>query len=289
MAEIEHKHNNFVADLDLTSALVNPQRCIMWAPFSDLIKAANGSVRVGVLATMIDVACSDPALANYSPDWTATQELAVQAAQPLREGPVVIDARLVRIGKKTVVTSARIFDARGETELDRLCALGDAVADPGDPAPLGADCVLTFARIPRAATRGVADYNPGEWVGQVRRRSPLHPATGEDLNRKIGIQVVAPAAGIVEVASAPYVINAIGTINGGVQAIMLETAAELLRPGMVATDIQIKYLSQMKAGPARTRGRVLRDAPDHSVVALELVDAGNDNKLLTLATVLLQK
>ena len=56
MAEIEHKHNNFVADLDLTSALVNPQRCIMWAPFSDLIKAANGSVRVGVLATMIDVA-----------------------------------------------------------------------------------------------------------------------------------------------------------------------------------------------------------------------------------------
>ena len=101
--------------------------------------------------------------------------------------------------------------------------------------------------------------------------------------------MVAPAAGIVEGASAPYVINAIGTINGGVQAIMLETAAELLRPGMVATDIQIKYLSQMKAGPARTRGRVLRDAPDHSVVALELVDAGNDNKLLTLATVLLQK
>jgi acyl-coenzyme A thioesterase PaaI-like protein len=52
--------------------------------------------------------------------------------------------------------------------------------------------------------------------------------------------------------------------------------------------MQIHYLSQMKAGPVRTVGTVLRDAADHSVVTMELVDGGNDDQLLAVATIILQ-
>lgn len=56
-----------------------------------------------------------------------------------------------------------------------------------------------------------------------------------------------------------------------------------------AIDLQVHYVSQVKVGPARTLGSVSRDAADHSVVTVELLDVGNDNQLLALATVLLQR
>jgi acyl-coenzyme A thioesterase PaaI-like protein len=52
--------------------------------------------------------------------------------------------------------------------------------------------------------------------------------------------------------------------------------------------MQIHFLSQLKVGPARTRGRVLRDATDHAVATVEIVDADNADHLLALATVTLQ-
>ena len=57
---------------------------------------------------------------------------------------------------------------------------------------------------------------------------------------------------------------------------------------MVATDVHIHFLSQLRSGPMRSLGMVLRDATDHAVVMLRLVDTGNDDALLALATVTLQ-
>ncbi len=280
--------SNFVADLDLTSMLVAPNRCIMSAPLTDTIRSAKGSSRVGVLATMIDVACSDPALAACRPDWTATQDLSVHAAGWLTEGPIVVDAHLVRIGKKTIVTSANIYDAHGNQDFHQYQAQIDNLSEQEPTLTLSAQCLLTFARIPGTAASGVENYDPANWVGQIRRRSPAHAQPG-NLNEKIGMRVIEPSKGIIEVPCIPYITNAIGTINGGVQSVILEVAAETVCPGMVATDIQINFLSQLKVGPARSSAVVLREAADHSVVAVQLTDYGNDDKLLTLATVTLQK
>jgi acyl-coenzyme A thioesterase PaaI-like protein len=82
--------------------------------------------------------------------------------------------------------------------------------------------------------------------------------------------------------------NSFGTINGGVLGAVFQAAGEAARPGQVATDLQIHYLSQVKVGPARTSGSVSRDAGGHSIVSLRAVDAGNDDQLLDLATVTLQ-
>jgi acyl-coenzyme A thioesterase PaaI-like protein len=93
----------------------------------------------------------------------------------------------------------------------------------------------------------------------------------------------------VQVDLRPYVTNSIGTINGGVLAIMIERAAEAMRPGHVATDLQIHYLAQIRTGPARTRGSLSRDEGGHSVATVEVVDHGAGDALLTSATVTLQE
>ena len=96
-------------------------------------------------------------------------------------------------------------------------------------------------------------------------------------------------AGVAELDRTPYVANSVGTINGGAQAVLIEVAAESVHPGFVATDMQLHYLSQVRVGPARTVTTVLRTAPDHAVVSVDLVDAGHDDQLLALATVTLQR
>ncbi len=279
---------NFCFDLNLTSKLVEPERCLMWAPLTDEIRSAARTSRVGVLATMVDVAGSDPVLVAWKPDWTATQDLSVHAVQPLTEGPMVVDAKLLRRGKKINFVTADIYDGSGVTDIDVLRAGIDG-ADAGGTRPLlAAKSLVTFSRIPRAAANGVDEYDPSQWIGEIRARAS-NSYNHATLNDRIGLTVCDGRAGIIEVAISPYVANSIGTINGGVQAIVMEAAAEAMRPGMIATDIQLHYLSQLKVGPSRTRGAVLRDALDHSVLLIELVDAGADNKILTTAKVTLQR
>jgi acyl-coenzyme A thioesterase PaaI-like protein len=105
---------------------------------------------------------------------------------------------------------------------------------------------------------------------------------------RIGVTVVDPGTGVVEIERSDYVRNSFGTINGGVLGAVFQAAAEAMRPGLVATDLQVHYLSQVQAGPARTRGTVSREAHGHTVVTFEAVDAGHQDQLLTLATVTLQ-
>lgn len=61
----------------------------------------------------------------------------------LREGPVLLDSNLVRVGKKAVVVAAG----------------GPLLAGRG---------VVTFVRLSRSAATGADDYTPERWVGRVR-------------------------------------------------------------------------------------------------------------------------
>ncbi len=279
---------NFVKDLDLSTLLVTPERCLMQAPLSTAVRSSAGSTRLGMLVTMVDVAGSDPALVACRPDWTATQDLSVHAAGWLTEGPIVVDARLTRLGKKAIVVAADFYDGHGVEDFAELQSAIDAGGQGGPT--LAARSLLTFARIPGAAASDTHRdvYDPAQWLGEVRRTGRQDVPEGS-LNQRIGLQVLDAPAGVVEVACTTYVANSIGTINGGVQSVMIEVAAESMRPGLVATDVQMHFLAQLKVGPARTETTLSRDAADHSVVTVRLVDAGAGDRLLTLATVVLQK
>lgn len=276
---------NFCFDLNLTSKLVDAERCLMAAPLTDEIRSNAQTCRVGVLATMVDVAGSDPVLAAWHPDWTATQDLSVQSAGLLTDGPIVVDTRLLRRGSKVIFVAADLYDGQGMTDLDELRERIDIGAAG---LTLAGKSLVTFTRIPRSGVTGMDHYDPNRWIGTTRVRAS-NRYNPQLLDERIGLRICDRAAGIVEVSSSPYVCNSIGTINGGVQALALETAAEIMRPGMTATDIQIHYLSQLKVGPSRTRAQIIRDARGHSVAQVDLLDAGADNRLMATATVTLQR
>lgn len=299
MSDIKIPHRNFCSDLNLTSMLVTPRRSLMVAPLTEEIRSPDGGGNLGVLVTMVDVVVSDPVLVACTPDWTATQTLSLHSAKPLLKGPIVIDASLQRPGKKIITAVAEVYDGSGLAEralegksVEELLEI-QALIDRGDnndfrsPAlTLVGRSQATFVRIPRGAASGMDAYEPEKWVGRLRTRRGQEPNHDALLDR-IGLTYCDDAQGIVEIAGSPYVNNSIGTITGGVQAVVMQTAAECMCPGKVAMDVQIQYLSQLKVGPARTRGIRIRDQADHSVVLVELVDAGADDRLLTTAVITL--
>jgi len=273
--------HSFAADLDAQTLLVEPGRCLVLAPVTDAVRAPGGVASLGMVVTLADFGASDPALVACAPDWTATQDLSLHGAGWVDEGPVLVDCRLVRVGKKVVVVSVDAYDGHGEHDLD---ALRSAV-DQGRPGPThAARGLVTFARLPRTAAHDMDDYDPARWLGRVRRRTTPSPADGT-MYERMGLRVVDAAAGRVEQPRTAYVANSIGTINGGAQAVLAQVAAEGMCPGRTAVDMELHYLSQVKVGPARTVATVLRHTDDHSVVDVRLRDAGNADQLLAIATV----
>jgi acyl-coenzyme A thioesterase PaaI-like protein len=236
------------------------------------------------VAALVDIAAAPVALIAGSPDWTATQDLSLHATGWLVQGPVAVDARLVRAGRNTVVVGVDVYDAH---LLDTLADVQAAIAADDGEVRRAATGVLTFARIPRSASVSATTFDPAQLVGQERATLPSRPPTGTMLER-IGVTVVDAVAGVVEIERTDYVRNSFGTINGGVLGAVFQAAAEAMRPGLVATDLQVHYLSQVQAGPARTSAALSRDAHGHTVVTVRAVDAGHHDQLLALATVTLQ-
>lgn len=281
-------HHHFVADMDHAVLLVTAARSLTRAPRSDAVAGPDGGVSLGALATLADVGASNPAMAGCRPDWTATLDLSLHGTgAPLDDGPVVVDSRLVRVGSKVVVVAVDVYDGHGTEDLDELRADLDGVATAGRrPTPV-ATGLVTFARIPRTAAPGMEGYDPASWVGQVRHR-PVADLVVGSVAERIGVVVTDAAAGVAELPRTPYVLNSIGTINGGAIAVLAETAAEAMHPGTRAVDMSIHYLAQVRAGPARTTGTRVRDGVDHHVVRIDVVDAGSADRVLAVATVTLE-
>jgi acyl-coenzyme A thioesterase PaaI-like protein len=267
---------HIIRDLRLATLKTSVEHAFVWAPLQPHTLTDTGTLRVGVAGLMIDSAGAVLALAAASPDWIATADLAYRSIEPVREGPVICSSRLVRAGATIIVIGVEVFDGRGS----------DA-PEGGTPCGTG---LMTFSRIPASASAVKVDpfSNIGVRMSNMRHDSgvdrPLHEA--------LEIRFVDPAGGVVEIDKHDYVRNSFGTINGGVICMVFEAAAEVAARAAggvpyVVADLAVHYLAQTKAGPARTAARVLRRDERHAVCELRLVDAGNDDQLLALATVTL--
>ncbi|MFD6855962.1 PaaI family thioesterase [Rhodococcus sp. NPDC060090] len=279
--------NTFTSDFGITSLQVSRERAIMGATVTEKLCTPTGTASLGFLTTLVDIVASSPALVVGSPDWTATQDLSIHSAGFLRPGPIAIDAKLIRVGKKTILVETDVYDTHGVTDLREIA---NSIDTPGaGRLTLAARGLVTFVRLPRsAATLGdVATYTPEEWVGSIREY-PITPID-DDVFSRLNLREIDGSHGEFELDLTGFVANSIGTIQGGAQALLAEAAANAMRPELVATDIQIHYLAQVKKGPARSYGTVVRDAADHSVIKVALVDSGADDKLLTLLTITLQR
>jgi acyl-coenzyme A thioesterase PaaI-like protein len=276
--------HHVLRDLDVTTEQATAEQSISLAPVPDAARNAAGAASLGFLVAVLDVNAARVALVAGRPDWTATADLGLHATGWLTGAPVVVDSRLARAGSNTVVVTSEVFDGQGVADLDDVAT----AQRTHHGLPRVGHGVITFARIPARASVA-SRFDPAALIGQRRHVGPAAAPQPVPLRDRVGLRVVDAQRGVVELHNHDYVRNSFGTINGGVLGIVFECAAESAVTDLVATDVQIHYVAQAKVGPARTEVDVLRRAADHAVCAIRAIDAGNDDLLLALATVTLQR
>lgn len=213
------------------------------AAVDEIRTAPEGGVQVGLMCTVMDMAAATVAIPDIQPDWIATRDIAYRSFAPVVQGPLLVSAETIWVGEKTVVADCRTFDGLGQRDTDRArpCGLG----------------TVAFARISGSATAVVPSNDEPE-LGRVpmfgepaRFTKPLRSAIG------LGFGLVDDRP-MVEVAKTPYVENSIGTINGGVMAVLVDAAAEQAAgEGFHSTGVDLRYLAQTAEGPARAFGEIV--------------------------------
>ncbi len=272
---------HFLGDLGFVSEILSDTSAKGRTRVSPHVAGADGGVRVGVVATLVDVVGGLLGVRILRPDWMATADMTVQLVRPAL-GPF-IEARieLVRRGRTTMVLEALVVNVD-----EHGAELSDA-----DPV---AWSTTTFAVLPggnRTMDQDLPFDLPttmsiGDGIGL--RRSLLET---------LGISVLDPAAGRVSLPVHPYVHNSIQAVQGGAMALLGDVAATealgaatgLGSGGVVVTDLQVAYLTLGRVGPIVTGATVLdggavggagRARAASAVV--ELVDAGAEDRLTTV-------
>jgi acyl-coenzyme A thioesterase PaaI-like protein len=236
-------------------------------PFAPELLGATGAVSSGVLSVLVDAIAGGEAIAAVRPDWIATSDMTLTWLRAVRGGDLVATPRVLRAGRSSVAI---------EVGVD--CA--------GEPVALG---TVSFARL---EARGAFQQGGAVTGGGGARtvfgdegRRLAHP-----LREELRVVTRDAAAGVIELPVTPYVGNSLGGLQGGVAVSALDFAAETLgahalgRP-VASSDLVVHFLALGRTGPMRTRGRVLRRDAGRAVLRVELLDAGEGERLCTIATV----
>jgi uncharacterized protein (TIGR00369 family) len=104
-------------------------------------------------------------------------------------------------------------------------------------------------------------------------------------------QVDDPETGpALEMELRPEVTNPHGSLHGGLMGALIECGAAgcAVRASgsvnIVASDMNIRFLSTVKVGPARVVSEVLRRGRRNIVVQASVIDVGDDRKLVASST-----
>lgn len=240
---------------------------VVRAPVVREVLGPGGGVRAGVLGIALDVFGGNLAVEAAAPDWALTAQLELHVLRPLTEGVLRVTGRPLRAGRTNLVVEAQIDPDEGEAAAP--CAFGR----------------LTFTRVPSRggepprARRSGSVYGFAE--GGETLAVPFHQA--------IGLRVLDAASGALEIPLAPYVVNSVGALQGGVVVALADASAEhagraLLGREVATSDLSVHYLALGREGPLHTRAALLRRDADAALFSIELRDAGQDGRLAAVAT-----
>ena len=217
----------------------------MWVP-------GTSTLRTSILAAWADVAAGHLAIGLFDPGVPVTLDLDVH----LRRPPVGCDevqmvAQVQKAGRSVSVLSIDITD--------------------GDEAPLGF-AHATFMAAPNPTLRMPTIVRD---EGLLR---PHLPRLELPLAERAGCERL--AAGSATIPMRPDGLNASGTLNGGLLALLVEEAALSAAPGAVLSSLAMRYAQPVRVGPAVAQAEV-RDGLGNVVVR----DAGRDDRLAVIATI----
>jgi acyl-coenzyme A thioesterase PaaI-like protein len=217
-----------------------------------------GRLRVGVLATAIDVVAGETAVRAALPGWIATSDLSVYAGDLPATGRIEVSPRLLRRGRQTVI-------------LEACCRERDSGAEVGAS-------TIGFAILPARNEIQKA----GHWAEELAPRTEFALA-GSGLRKPVvdavGIEFDPGNPAIAHLHPRPYLVNSLGAIQGGGVAILIESTADhfatatLGRPTRVRS-LAIHYLKLARVGPIRAEARSLAQTAGGLLVHVELFDEG---------------
>lgn len=235
------------------------------APVSDHLRGPGGGLRAGALLTMIDNAggiCGG--LASLPNGWVVSTNIAVRTSRLATHGPLRLLSRVLRAGRRAVVTETR-------------------VTDEGAGAALIAHGTLTSAVL-------MPEGGPPAWPRPAFLAAGPEP--GDDappLLEWLGMRSEATAEGaVVTIELADDLRNPWGILHGGITATLADVAGEhavtaVTGAPAATVDTVLHYLSPGRVGPVRATARRLGRRADGHVVRIEIDDLGA-GRLMSVAT-----
>jgi acyl-coenzyme A thioesterase PaaI-like protein len=222
------------------------------------LKPGTDRVRVGVLATLVDMVAGSPAHGVINP----TVDLRVSVLdRPPSDGIIHLVCRPIKVGQRLFV--------------------GETVLHTGDIERPFARSMVTFINriLPEASQR--------------REPMALTPLGAPTYDESLLLRESAP--GEFEMDAHEAVRNGIaGTIQGGAQALMAEIAAERALADQFGAetgehevvDLEIRYVNRLRTGPAVAAGAVLPGGLDGICVRVPITERGPDERIVSLASLL---
>jgi acyl-coenzyme A thioesterase PaaI-like protein len=220
------------------------------------LKPGTDRVRVGVLATLVDMVAGSPAHGVINP----TVDLRVSVLdRPPGDGIIHLLCRPIKVGQRLFV--------------------GETILHTGDIERPFARSMVTFINriLPEASQR--------------RERMPLTPLGAPTFDESLLLRESAP--GQFEMDAHEAVRNGVaGTIQGGAQALMAELAAEraLADHGdHEVVDLEIRYVNRVRTGPVTAVGEVLPGTLDGVCVRVPIRESEPDDRVVSLASLLCRR
>lgn len=268
-------------------------------PVTADIAGADGGVRPGVLAVLVDLAGGAAAVRSLHPDWMATADLSVRLARPAVGPWVEARAAVIRRGTTTLVIEAGIFNRSAPDVAvvagdSRVAMTDDRSGDaPGQQVGLGTLTMAVLPARPGSPSVAVDTAFPVEWsFGQADLGQPVVDA--------LSVRVLDRRSGSLAMPLVPYVHNSFGAAQGGVMALLAELSGlaaveaagreagvEAEEPPrlVAATELQVAYLALGRVGPITSRADVLSATGRGGRAVVELTDEGSGGRLTTMVHV----
>lgn len=237
-------------------------------PVHELVLDDRGALRAGVLGVAFDVFAGNLAVDAARPDWALTSELSLHRLGPIGFGNLVVTGRALRAGRSQLVIEAQAASesggkgplALGHIGFTRVARREDTPESPNDPPDV---------------------YSFGEPGASIA--APLLDA--------IGVSVVDAVAGRLELPLTPYVKNSVGGLQGGAIVTLVDAAAATAASAVLGAkasvdDLTTRFLALGREGPVRSRAELLRRDDASALLRVELRDAGQDDRLVAVATAL---
>lgn len=220
------------------------------------LRGPMGNVRAGALLTMADTVGGMCGGLAALPGWVVSTNLMLSTVPAVHRGPLALDARVLRAGRKSVVTRVEIRDA-------------------GDAGELIADGILTSAVLQ-------PEGGPPAFPRPMVLTAPEGPDPALALLDFFGIRPHDGAAVVLDITD--RLRNPWGILHGGATAVLVDAAAaHAIGADATTANVVMHFLRPGRVGPAVARASVLAERADGHLVRVEVVDTGADDRVMAVA------